>query len=105
MKRILLAVGLICLPTIAFAQSPMKNLDLGAVQCNWGVLSMQAIIDLDFDTGFHSADPDNDGIGRDDPDRNDPRVGLPNLLGQGDLVATCELVGCMLFPEDPICEE
>ena len=102
MKKFSIFALLILLPLLTQAQNPMHNLDLGAVQCNWGVLTMNALITLDFPMGEHSADPDGDGIGNQDPDKNDPRSGLPNLTG-GDIEALCAFVGCTLFPEDPIC--
>jgi hypothetical protein len=55
--------------------------------CNWGELTAYAIHEVeDWDQGRHSADPSGDGLGPEE------RVGLPTILGRGDLVATCEFV-------------
>lgn len=72
------AVGLIAAP--ALADPP---------DCNWGQLTAEAIAD-GFPQGEHSSDPSGDGHG---PGTNDePRVGLANVVGTGDLEATCELI-------------
>ncbi len=57
-----------------------------AIECNWGTLTMESILEDDFDQGGHSSDPSGDGPGRED------RVGLANVLERGNLQATCEFI-------------
>lgn len=52
-----------------------------SVKCNWGKLTMDAA-----PLGEHSSDPSGDGLGRED------RVGLANIIEQGNLHAVCELL-------------
>lgn len=96
---LVVGLSLLLMPVPSQAQPPMHLLDLGAVGCNWGVLTMMAIVHEDFDQGGHASSQGN------------PRVGLPNvavdLLGSDgpDLEAVCQFVGCEVFPDDPICRE
>jgi hypothetical protein len=57
--------------------------------CNWGQLTSDSIAD-GFDQGGHSSDPSGDGLGP------EPRVGLANVVNQGDMNATCELIDSLL---------
>ena len=57
--------------------------------CNWGLLTMAAIMD-GFPQGDHASDPSGDGKGKDDSDQ--PRAGLGNVVEQGNLQATCEFI-------------
>ena len=52
-----------------------------AVDCNWGKLTMQST-----PMGDHASDPSEDGRGPED------RVGLANILEQGNLQAVCEFL-------------
>ena len=61
--------------------------------CNWGELTKNAIA-AGFPQGPHSSDPSGDGHGPGTAD--EPRVGLANVVGQGDLEATCELIESLL---------
>ena len=61
--------------------------------CNWGELSADAIAD-GFPQGAHGSDPSGDGHGPGTAD--EPRVGLANIVAQGNLEATCELIGSLL---------
>jgi hypothetical protein len=74
----------------AYATPPINNLTL---ECNWGTLTMTAIKG-GFNQGEHSSDPSGDGRGRGDADQ--PRVGLANVMNQGDLEATCEFIEMLL---------
>lgn len=85
MKRVLgitltaaFAIGVMAAPATA-----------GPPSCNWGELTAGAIAD-GFDQGGHSSDPSGDGHGPGTTD--EPRVGLANVVNQGDLNATCELI-------------
>lgn len=63
--------------------------------CNWGEETSGSILGAaNWDQGGHASDPSGDGRGvaNKEEDEDVPRVGLPNLFGQGDLVATCEFV-------------
>jgi len=61
----------------------------GPPTCNWGQVTAAAVAD-DFDQGGHASDPSGDGHG---PGTNDePRAGLANVVEQGNLNATCELL-------------
>lgn len=61
--------------------------------CNWGDLTSESIAG-GFDQGGHSSDPSSDGHGPGTAD--EPRAGLANVVGQGDLEATCELIEGLL---------
>jgi hypothetical protein len=62
-------------------------------ECNWGQLTAEAIA-AGFPQGAHSSDPSGDGHGPGTAD--EPRVGLANVVNQGDLEALCELIGSLL---------
>ena len=99
-----LTLALMAMSGLAQAQTPMHTLDLGAVECNWGIFTAQATTS-GFPTGDHARDPDGDGIGNNDPDHHDPRTGLPRALGGSpDLETLCEILGCVVFPDDPLCQ-
>jgi len=76
----------------AFAKPPLPAFD--NPDCNWGGLTAVAIVEDGFDQGGHSSDPSGDGMGRDDGDQ--PRLGLGNVVDQGDLEATCALIEGLL---------
>jgi hypothetical protein len=61
--------------------------------CNWGGLTAGAI-GAGFDQGDHSSDPSGDGHGPGTVD--EPRAGLANVVAQGDLDATCDLIESLL---------
>ena len=63
--------------------------------CNWGQLTAGAVAD-GFPQGAHSSDPSGDGHGPGTLD--EPRAGLANVVGTGDLNATCELIDSLLNP-------
>lgn len=65
----------------------------GEPDCNWGQLSSGAIA-AGFEQGPHSSDPSGDGHGPGTLD--EPRAGLANVVAQGDLEATCELIKSLL---------
>jgi len=62
-------------------------------ECNWGELTADAV-GAGFEQGPHSSDPSGDGHGPGTAD--EPRVGLANVVEQGDLEATCELISSLL---------
>lgn len=74
------------------AAPPIKAM---TVECNWGTLTMEAIKDLNFEQGKHSSDPSGDGHGPGTAD--EPRAGLANVVEQGNLEYTCELIERLLF--------
>jgi len=61
--------------------------------CNWGQLTSESVSE-GFDQGGHSSDPSDDGHGPGTLD--EPRAGLANVVNQGDLEATCELIESLL---------
>ena len=62
--------------------------------CNWGELTSGAIAGGAHEQGPHSSDPSGDGHGPGTVD--EPRAGLGNVVSQGDLKATCVLIGSLL---------
>ena len=62
----------------------------GQLTCNWGELTSSNTADL----GAHASDPSGDGTGPGDADV--PRAGLANVVDQGNLQATCELIRAYL---------
>jgi hypothetical protein len=64
--------------------------EAGEPSCNWGELTSAEIAD-GFPQGPHSSDPSGDGHGPGSSD--EPRVGLANIVNQGDLNALCEFIG------------
>lgn len=89
MKRFLLSVtftlklSVLLFSGFAQAGTPIQPIDLGGLECNWGILTMNAIVLQDFDQGDHAS-----GI-------DVPRDGLPNAVSDDpNLIATCNLVGC-----------
>lgn len=64
-----------------------------AIECNWGKLTME-LIDDGFAQGAHASDPSGDRHGPGTGD--EPRAGLANVLEQGNLEATCELIESLL---------
>jgi len=86
MKKLAIAVTIsalgVAFGTTASAEKP---------SCSWGQLTSSAIAG-GFPQGAHSSDPGGDGKGGADQ----PRAGLANVVSQGDLNATCELIGSLL---------
>jgi hypothetical protein len=80
----LLAIGI---------SSTAQAQDNGAPGCNWGELTMAAIMD-GFPQGPHASDPSGDGKGKGDSDQ--PRAGLGNVVEKGNLQATCEFIRAAL---------
>ena len=72
-----------------FPEAAPEDLPEGAPECNWGELTSEAIAD-GFDQGQHASDPSGDGLGPED------RVGLANVIEQGNLHATCEFIADLL---------
>lgn len=60
---------------------------------NLGALTSYAIHELDFDQGKHASDPSGDGLGR---DGKEDRVGLANVVEQGNVSATLGLLVFLL---------
>ncbi len=87
MRTMILALlgGLVlAAPAFADQESPP-----GQEHCNWGQLTSSQIAG-GFEQGPHSADPSDDGHGPGTLD--EPRAGLPNVVEQGNLQATCEFI-------------
>jgi hypothetical protein len=61
--------------------------------CNWGELTADSIA-AGFPQGAHSSDPSGDGHGPGTVD--EPRDGLANVVGKGDLEATCIVIESLL---------
>jgi len=60
--------------------------------CNWGELTSDSIAESSGSVqGEHASDPSGDGLGPEE------RVGLANVIEQGDLFATCEFIDGLLF--------
>ncbi len=94
-KTILLSAGatLFAVTGSAQADPPVQSM---SIECNWGKLTMEAIQGDLVDQGEHSADPSGDGHGPGTAD--EPRAGLANVVAQGHLEYTCELIEDLLFP-------
>ncbi len=92
-KTLLFAASAVFFASTTQAAPPVQAM---TVECNWGKLTMEAIHDedLDFDQGEHSSDPAGDGPGGADQ----PRKGLGNVVEQGQLEYTCELIKNLLYP-------
>lgn len=73
--------------SFAYAVPPIQSM---TIECNWGTLTMETIKEKDFDQGGHSADPSGDGHGPGTVD--EPRKGLANVVEQGNLQYTCQLI-------------
>lgn len=82
--------GLMLFASAAQSNPPITTV---SVECNWGKLTMEAIGN-GFEQGPHASDPSGDGHGRGTAD--EPRAGLANVLGQGDLQALCEFIESQL---------
>lgn len=74
-------VGLATVLGVGFLAAPAASAEKPA--CNWGGLTAGAIA-AGFDQGAHASQQAN------------PRVGLANVVEQGDLQATCELIEASL---------
>jgi hypothetical protein len=87
MRNVLVGIaGVLMLASAAWADPPVET---ASVECNWGLLTMEAIR-TDFDQGGHSSDPSGDGHGPDSVD--EPRAGLANVVERGNLQALCEFL-------------
>ena len=73
--------------SVAFAQDT-RGIDDGT---SLGDVTMDAILS-GFDQGAHASDPSGNGVGGGQDPVDNPRVGLPNLAGQGDLSATIDII-------------
>ena len=78
---------------LAFAIAAPAQAEGHAEPCNWGKLTAMAIAE-GFPQGPHSSDPSSDGHGPGTAD--EPRAGLANVVEQGNLKATCELISSLL---------
>ena len=88
MRAILLtSIGFLFLSSAAWAKPPVTTL---SVECNWGRLTMDAIVNNNFNQGRHSSDPSGDGHGPGTAD--EPRAGLANVVERGNRQATCEFI-------------
>ena len=86
-------IGLFLLASGVQAGPPVTTI---SVECNWGRLTMESIKN-GFPQGRHSSDPSGDGHGPGTAD--EPRAGLANVVEQGNLEATCELIDSILNPD------
>ena len=86
---LVLGLALLTFSYTALTQPPVHSM---SVECNWGTLTMTAIAG-GFPQGPDSADPAGDGQGGGD---DQPRVGLGNVIEQGNLQATCEFIGGLI---------
>lgn len=98
MKKWMMIAALMMLPSMTQAQ-PMHDIDLGALECNWGILTMQAFLFDEFPIGEHSRDPAGDGFGKDDDTPSDGRVGLANFGDLG-IEGLCSVI-CDGLASDP----
>ena len=89
MKKLIIAAGI----TAAVTIPAMGSVSAERPSCNWGQLTAGAIAE-GFLQGPHSSDPSGDGHGPGTAD--EPRAGLANVVGDGDLNATCELIESLL---------
>ena len=80
-------VGVLLLASLAVAAPPDDSV---GVECNWGLLTMEQILEDDFDQGAHASDPSDDGRGPEE------RVGLANVVERGNMQALCELIESLL---------
>lgn len=83
-------IGLFLITSVTQANPPVSTI---SVDCNWGKLTMEAI-GSGFAQGPHSSDPSGDGHGRGTID--EPRLGLANVVEQGNLQLTCEFIESLL---------
>jgi len=85
------------LPEQAAANDKFDFPTNGAPECNWGEVTSDAILDpdLDFDQGPHASDPSGDGHGPGTVD--EPRDGLANVVEDGNIFATCDLIDDLLM--------
>jgi hypothetical protein len=87
MRNVLVGIaGVLMLASAAWADPPVES---ASVECNWGLLTMEAVLN-GFDQGGHASDPSGDGHGPDSVD--EPRAGLANVVERGNLQALCEFL-------------
>jgi hypothetical protein len=79
MKKLVLTLSLLTTSAMTQAAVPLDQIDLGAVDCNWGILTMSAVVGLGFDQGGHASR------------QPTPRAGLGNL-GDERLQSACDIV-------------
>ena len=79
--KLVIAFALLTGTAIADPPSPSDNL---------GALTKYAIQETDFDQGKHASDPSGDGHGPGTVD--EPRTGLANIFGLGNLQATIDFI-------------
>ncbi len=92
--KYLIAVLALMISTVSFAQDAEPT--SVSVQCNWGTFTMTSIAD-GFPQGPHAADPSGDGKpGQGNDDADQPRVGLANVITQGNLQATCDFISSQI---------
>jgi hypothetical protein len=82
----LAVVGLFFLGSAASGAPPVTTM---TIECNWGKLTMEQI-QKGFDQGGHASDPSGDGHGPGTAD--EPRVGLANVVEQGNLQTLCQFL-------------
>jgi hypothetical protein len=90
--KLLTVVGFGLFASGLHAGPPVTTL---SIECNWGRLTMESIAN-GFPQGRHSSDPSGDGHGPGTVD--EPRAGLANVVQQGNLEATCELIEGLMQP-------
>ncbi|HSM70756.1 MAG TPA: hypothetical protein VK851_04370 [Anaerolineales bacterium] len=83
---ILVLISMLAMATPVAADAP---------SCNWGKLTSEEISE-GFGQGKHASDPSGDGYGPGDADHR--RAGLANVVGKGDLEATCILIDSLMNP-------
>ena len=88
-KKVFLVLVLIMMLAIA------SSVSAAPPDCNWGQLTSEEISE-GFDQGAHSSDPSGDGHGPGTADES--RAGLGNVVEQGNLEATCELIDSLANP-------
>jgi hypothetical protein len=83
-----LLTSLLALP--AAAEPPTACDNIGQLT-KWSIQNLEG-----YEQGPHASDPSGDGHGKDTLD--EPRVGLPNLIEQGELGLTLGLLVSLLTP-------
>ena len=93
MKLILTTACAVLVAGTAAAQGKGEARGQAADGTNWGELTSEAIAD-GFPQGAHSSDPSGDGHGPGTAD--EPRAGLGNVVEQGNMGATVDLIKSLL---------
>jgi hypothetical protein len=76
--------------------TPPISVENVSVECNWGTLTLEAAKEDGKAHGKHAADPSGDGHGPGTLD--EPRVGLANVVEQGNLQLLCDLIDSVVNP-------